>query len=124
MPEVVIPIVMLVRCVSGMAQLTMCWLSGEWGSGDDRRLLKALLASGATQEHEVSWGNMVPNRTAQQAQRRWRLMVKRVPDRYDKEFDEHLNFLVDTFAPNLRDATSALEQPNLENATSTPERAA
>lgn len=39
---------------------------GDWGSGDDRRLLRALLASGAAQEWQPDWGALVPGRTAAQ----------------------------------------------------------
>ena len=75
--------------------------SGEWGSGDDRRLLRALLKSGATEDFHVDWGRLVASRTAQQARRRWRLMLKCVKDAHDREFSENLNQLVTTFVPDL-----------------------
>ena len=40
---------------------------GDWGSGDDRRMLRALLASGAAEEWQPDWGAVVPERTAAQA---------------------------------------------------------
>ena len=58
------------------------WLfSGDWGPGDDRRMLKALYRSGATNEWEVDWGNLVSQRSAHHAKRRWRLMLQCVEDR-------------------------------------------
>ncbi|KAK9824387.1 hypothetical protein WJX72_009904 [[Myrmecia] bisecta] len=75
---------------------------GEWGSGDDRRLLRALLLSGCSHDWETDWGGLVAGRTAGQARRRWRLMLKCVPDRADKDFLESLDFLVSTYCPGLK----------------------
>ena len=75
--------------------------SGEWGSGDDRRLLRALLKTGAAEDFQVEWGQLVPTRTAHQARRRWRLMLKCVKDANDREFSENLEMLVTTFTPDL-----------------------
>ena len=33
--------------------------SGDWGAGDDRRMLRALLQVGAGAEWEVDWGTLV-----------------------------------------------------------------
>ncbi|KAK9840762.1 hypothetical protein WJX81_003109 [Elliptochloris bilobata] len=67
---------------------------GDWGSGDDRRLLRALLASGAAQEWQPDWGALVPTRTAAQARRRWRLMLKCVPEPAERGFRGALDFLM------------------------------
>lgn len=75
--------------------------SGEWGSGDDRRLLRALFKTGAAEDFQVDWGQLVANRTAQQARRRWRLMLKCVKDANDREFSDNLKTLVTTFTPDL-----------------------
>ena len=75
--------------------------SGEWGSGDDRRLLRALLNTGAAEDFQVDWGQLVATRTAQQARRRWRLMLKCVKDANDQEFGDNLKTLVTTFTPDL-----------------------
>lgn len=75
--------------------------AGEWGSGDDRRLLKGLLRSGARQVFDVDWGVVVEGRTEKQARRRWQLMTRHVPDANDLEFDEHLEFLARKFTPDL-----------------------
>lgn len=39
-------------------------LPGDWGAGDDRRMLKALLRSGAVNEWDVDWSALVPGRHA------------------------------------------------------------
>jgi hypothetical protein len=46
------------------------------------------------QEWELDWGALVPNRTANQARRRWTLMLKHVENVNDKEFTERLLTLV------------------------------
>lgn len=75
--------------------------SGEWGSGDDRRLLRALAKTGATHDFQVDWGQLVASRTAMQTRRRWRLMLKCVKDAADREFYENLRTLLETFTPDL-----------------------
>jgi Myb-like DNA-binding domain len=74
---------------------------GDWGMGDDRRLLKALWRAGNVAEFEVQWEGLVPERTAQQARRRWRLMVKVVPEYKEKEFSEVVEYLVSKHLPQL-----------------------
>jgi hypothetical protein len=74
---------------------------GDWGTGDDRRLLKALWRAGDISEFEVQWDGLVPERTAQQARRRWRLMVKVVPNYKDKEFSQVVKYLVEKHLPQL-----------------------
>lgn len=81
------------------AQIVQC-ASGDWGSGDDRRLLRALLRSGATHEFQVDWGNLIA-RNAAQTRRRWRLMLKCVQNPTDSEFHENLHTLLKTFTPDL-----------------------
>lgn len=76
-------------------------LAGEWGSGDDRRLLKALLQSGVTMAYEVKWGELVPRRTGVQVRRRWLLMLREIPDRQEWEFAEQLEYLTRKFIPEL-----------------------
>lgn len=75
--------------------------SGEWGSGDDRRLLRALAKTGVTHDFQVNWGQLVASRSAMQARRRWRLMLKCVKDATDREFHENLHTLLETFTPDL-----------------------
>ncbi|KAL0027351.1 hypothetical protein WJX79_003122 [Trebouxia sp. C0005] len=74
---------------------------GEWGSGDDRRLLRALAKTGVTHDFQVNWGQLVASRSAMQARRRWRLMLKCVKDATDREFHENLHTLLETFTPDL-----------------------
>ncbi|KAL4432464.1 hypothetical protein ABPG77_001763 [Micractinium sp. CCAP 211/92] len=83
---------------------------GEWGSGDDRRLLRALFLSGAVHDYEVDWNQVVRGRTAQQAKRRWRLMVKSIPDSRDLEFGELVEALVDRHLPQLREQQQQQQQ--------------
>lgn len=75
--------------------------AGQWGSGDDRRLIRALLASGVKLWYEADWDRLVPGRSAKQSRRRWRLMTRRVPDNADAEFHEQLEYLAKTFTPDL-----------------------
>lgn len=75
--------------------------------GDDRRLLKGLLLADARQQFLVPWDDVVKGRTAQQCKRRWNLMIKRVPDKHEKDFTQQLDYLVDTFAPGLRGKVQA-----------------
>ena len=99
-----------IPCLSSLT-LALHSGSGEWGSGDDRRLLRALLKSGATEDFHVDWGRLVASRTAQQARRRWRLMLKCVMDAHDREFSQNLNQLVTTFVPHLLPAAAAPPKP-------------
>ncbi len=80
----------------------MIWLAGDWGSGDDRRMLKALLASGARQEFQVDWAELVQGRSAAACRRRWRLMLKCIPNRMERDdMRENLMYLIEAFAPKL-----------------------
>lgn len=76
--------------------------------GDDRKLLKGLLLADARQVFLVPWDNLVEGRTAKQSKRRWGLMTKRVPGMYERTFTEQLDYLVDTFAPKLRQKVEAM----------------
>jgi hypothetical protein len=76
---------------------------GDWGIGDDRRMLKALWRAGNIAEYEVEWGRLVPQRTSQQAKRRWRLMVKGVPEYKEKEFGEAVEYLVNKHIPHMKE---------------------
>jgi hypothetical protein len=76
---------------------------GEWGPGDDRRMLRAIYESGAAAEHEVAWGEVAPGRAGVVARRRWRLVCKAVPKARDLEFSELLEYLVTTHMPGLKE---------------------
>ncbi|KFM27339.1 DNA-binding protein REB1 [Auxenochlorella protothecoides] len=76
---------------------------GEWGTGDDRRLMKSLWLSGACKEWEVDWGALVKGRSATQAKRRWRLMARVIPEHREKDFWEQVDWLVDTYLPALKE---------------------
>lgn len=75
---------------------------GEWGDGDDKRLLKALYQSGATKEYEVEdWGALVPGRSEGQCKRRWKLMVKAVPEWRGADLGRCVGYLVQKYMPKL-----------------------
>jgi len=75
---------------------------GEWGVGDDRRMLRSLWSlEGRRMEHEIPWNSLVKNRTADQCKRRWKLMKKNVPKAKDLEFHTVLEHLVKRFMPTL-----------------------
>jgi hypothetical protein len=40
--------------------------AGQWGRGDDKRLITSLAATGAAEAFQVDWGSLVPGRTAEQ----------------------------------------------------------
>lgn len=77
---------------------------GEWGAGDDKRLLKYLYLSGALKEYEVDWSNAVQGRSASQSKRRWNLMRKSLPNK-KSEFRQQVEFLVDKYLPKLISTT-------------------
>lgn len=59
------------------------------------------------QEFEVKWNNLINHRSGVHCKRRWNLMVKHVPEYLQKSFVEQLDFLVDTFAPKLRETVAS-----------------
>jgi hypothetical protein len=83
--------------------------TGAWASGDDRRLLRALRASGAAEETEVDWGACVEGRAGAAALRRWRLMCKHVPRAVDVGFQGCVAQLVAKFEPALLEGAGAAE---------------
>ena len=83
---------------------------GDWGAGDDKRLLAALWCSGASEEYEVGsmveggWGGLVPGRAQEAAKRRWVLMKKSVPGSgMGRSFEEVVDFLVEKYYPKLKE---------------------
>ena len=66
------------------------------------RLIFALYL--VAQEFEVPWTELVAQRSGVHSKRRWNLMVKHVPDCREKSFAQCLDYLVDTYAPKLRQA--------------------
>jgi len=76
-------------------------IRGDWGRGDDKSMLKALWRLGDIAEYEVQWDKLVPKRTTQQARRRWRLMIKGVPEYKEKEFSDVVEYLVNKHIPYL-----------------------
>ena len=46
--------------------------AGEWASGDDRQMLRAIYAAGAAHDYELDWGALVPGRSAAQVSARRR----------------------------------------------------
>ena len=81
--------------------------TGEWGIGDDRRLLRALYCLQPKAEFEVPWEEAVPGRTSIQTRRRWRLMLKSVKDFRNKTMWQCVNELVSKHLPHLKDRLPA-----------------
>ena len=88
--------------------------AGEWGRGEDRILLAALLEEGAAEETEVEWAGLVPGRAGRVCIKRWRLMTKRVPDALEEGFEGCLDYLVRQFAPDLAPAAAEEEEEDME----------
>ena len=90
---------------------------GDWGRGDDKRLLRALLevvansssASSSSSSEEkvvnastVDWSRVAPpGRTAAATRRRWRLMLKTVRNSHELEFGEAVREIAGRSAPKL-----------------------
>eukprot|EP00798_Chlamydomonas_sp_ICE-L_P027725 gene27725-7371_t len=72
--------------------------SGEWALGDDITLVSALQSASCEWPWEVEWDHLVPNRTAEQAKRRWRSMLKALPDHLEKSFDACVEELAEKFS--------------------------
>eukprot|EP00798_Chlamydomonas_sp_ICE-L_P025728 gene25728-11386_t len=72
--------------------------SGEWDLGDDITLVRALQAGGCEWPWEVEWDRLVPNRTAELAKRRWRSMLKALPDGLEKSFDVCVEELAEKYS--------------------------
>lgn len=85
-------------------------VTGEWGIGDDRRMLRALYRLQPRAEFEVPWEDLVPKRTAQQTRRRWRLMIKSVKDYRNKSMADVVEELVMMHMPQLKETGS--QAPN------------
>ena len=60
------------------------------------------------QEYEVDWAGLVPGRGAKVSLQRWRLMQKRVPDYLEKGLQQQLDWIVDEYAPQLRQKLALL----------------
>ncbi|WPT12015.1 RNA polymerase I termination factor [Picochlorum sp. SENEW3] len=74
---------------------------GDWGPGDDKKLLSALWKCGKEIDCDVPWDSLVSGRTASQCKRRWAIMKKRVKNSKDYEFGQLVQKLVELYLPNL-----------------------
>ena len=68
--------------------------AGEWGQGQDKALLQALVAERNKKEWDVEWGELVPGRSHETCKRRWNLMKKWIPDALERTFAEQVQYLV------------------------------
>jgi hypothetical protein len=50
-----------------------------WDKGEEKSLVRALWLTQATEPYEVDWGSLVEGRSAAEAYRRWRLLMKVIP---------------------------------------------
>ena len=67
-------------------------------------------------ERKLTLGlGVAQGRSGQAAKRRWRLMLKCVPEPYDREFDEIVDYLVEAHAPYLRAIPAPEEQTDSED---------
>ena len=96
---------------------------GDWGRGDDKRMLRALLAvvasshpsssalpsaAAAVNASTVDWSRVAPpGRTAAAARRRWQLMLKTVRNSHELEFAEAVREIARRSAPKLLLGSSA-----------------
>jgi hypothetical protein len=80
--------------------------TGDWGPGDDKRLLKALWRCREEMgpdmlEAQVPWGSLVDERTGDQCKRRWAYLKKEIKDQKQKKLAELIWELVDSWLPKL-----------------------
>ncbi|KAK9807939.1 hypothetical protein WJX73_004975 [Symbiochloris irregularis] len=76
--------------------------TGQWGSGDDRRLLQALIRAGPpTHDYQVDWGQMVRGRSAVICRRRWTMMKKCLPQNWNMNFGQQAKEMARVYAPGL-----------------------
>lgn len=71
---------------------------GPWSRSDDAALVRALHATGASEESEVDWGSLLRSRSGPQCLRRWRMLVKSVWAHVDKGFSACVDELRRTHA--------------------------
>eukprot|EP00798_Chlamydomonas_sp_ICE-L_P025778 gene25778-11446_t len=76
------------------------YTSGEWALGDDITMVRALQSSSCEWPWEVEWDDLVPNRIAELAKRRWRSMLKALPDYLEKSFDVCVEELAEKYSSN------------------------
>ena len=75
---------------------------GDWGRGDDRRLLASMLALPVgTPEHWVEWEGLVEGRAGAAAKRRWALMKKQAPKGVGDAPRDVARALAEVHAPQL-----------------------
>eukprot|EP00798_Chlamydomonas_sp_ICE-L_P030909 gene30909-35961_t len=72
--------------------------SGEWALEDDITLVRALKSAGYESWWEADWGRLVPNRAAEHAKRRWKSMLKTLPDYLEKSFDVCVEELAEKYS--------------------------
>eukprot|EP00798_Chlamydomonas_sp_ICE-L_P022010 gene22011-29069_t len=72
--------------------------SGEWDLGDDITLVRALQSAGYEWLWEVEWDRLVPNRATEQSKRRWRSMLKSLPNYLEKSFNVCVEELAEKYS--------------------------
>ena len=70
---------------------------GDWGQGEDVIFLKNLAdwcnENRGKREWQTPWEKIVPGRSSAQTNRRWKLMLKHIPDYQDRSFFEQVMYL-------------------------------
>ncbi|KAL3695607.1 hypothetical protein R1sor_009683 [Riccia sorocarpa] len=75
-------------------------VEGSWANGDDRRLLRSLMESGASSEEAVDWDTLLDDRDGLTCERRWYQMKRLLSDQH-APFEDKLEHLIRRYAPDL-----------------------
>ncbi|KAL2642216.1 hypothetical protein R1flu_009803 [Riccia fluitans] len=73
---------------------------GSWANGDDRRLLRSLMETGASSEEAVDWDELLDDRDGLTCERRWYQMIRLLAEPH-APFEDKLEQIVRRYAPDL-----------------------
>ena len=75
--------------------------SGQWGEGQDKILIEAVIRSGAESEVDVPWGDLVPGRTLSQIKRRFKQLKQSIVDPNGGSFDDMMKKMKEKYCGSL-----------------------